>query len=341
VQVNRSLLTAIGIPVVVLACAGGFLLSANPGGPGKGALPGASPSQGIGLPPPSASPSPGTSTDPGKAANKHHPLGPPGAFVGLAVNSDIAGSVRSFHHATGVHPAVVEIYTNFGSAFPSLQAGRVRGQGSIPFIQWNPRKAPLGLIAQGRYNRYVRHFARAAKTFGSQIVLSFGHEMNGTWYPWGRLHATPQQFIGAWRSVHSIFARKHVTNVTWSWDPSHGGAPASQWWPGSRYVDWIGIDGYLRPGQTYSGIFSQQLANIRSVTHRPAFIAETAVAPGPGQARQIRGLFQGMRHDHLMGLVWFDVNRLKAWKLEGRPSAIRAFRSSVTHVGLITKLGGA
>jgi hypothetical protein len=48
-----------------------------------------------------------------------------------------------------------------------------------------------------------------------------------------------------------------------------------------------------------------------------------------------------MRHDHLMGLVWFDVNRLKAWKLEGRPSAIRAFRSSVTHVGLITKLGGA
>jgi mannan endo-1,4-beta-mannosidase len=343
VQVNRSLLTAIGIPVVVLACAGGFLLSANPGGSGTGALPGASPSQSIGLPPPSASPSPGKSKDPGKAAKKHHPLGQPGsgAFVGLAVNSDIAGSVRSFHHATGVHPAMVEIYSNFGSAFPSLQAGRVRGQGSTPFIQWNPRSAPLGLIAQGQYNRYVRHFARAVKTFGSQIVLSFGHEMNGTWYPWGRLHATPQQFIEAWRHIHSLFARKHVTNVIWSWDPSHGGAPASQWWPGSRYVDWIGIDGYLRPGQTYSGIFSQQLANIRSVTSRPAFIAETAVAPGPGQARQIRGLFKGMRHDHLMGLVWFDINRLKAWRLEGRPPAVRAFRSSVTNIGIITQLGTA
>jgi mannan endo-1,4-beta-mannosidase len=344
VQVNRSLLAAIGIPVVVLACAGGFLLSVNPGGSGRGALPAASPGPSTGLPSPSASPSPSHSKDPHKATKKRHQASnesPGSAFVGLAVNGDIAGSVRSFSRATGVHPALVEIYSNFGSAFPWLQVGRVRGQGATPFIQWNPRNAPLGQIAQGAFNSYVRHFARAVKSFGHQIVLSFGHEMNGTWYPWGRLHATPQQFIGAWRHIHAIFARKHVTNVTWSWDPSHGGAPASEWWPGSRYVDWIGIDGYLRPGQTYSGIFAQQLANIRSVTSRPVFIAETAVAPGPGQAHQIKGLFQGMLQDKLMGLVWFDVNRLKAWRLEGRPPAVRAFRRSLTLMGIVNKLRAA
>ena len=52
----------------------------------------------------------------------------------------------------------------------------------------------------------------------------------------------------------TIFAQGRVTNVIWSWDPSHqyqevtagqGRAPASKWYPGNKYVDWIGLDGYL------------------------------------------------------------------------------------------------
>jgi hypothetical protein len=35
-----------------------------------------------------------------------------------------------------------------------------------------------------------------------------------------------------------------------------------------------------------------------------------------------------------MGFVWFDINRLKAWRLEGRPAAVRAFRGSVEALGL-------
>lgn len=284
-QVNRSLLTAIGIPAVVLACAGAFVLTANPGhGPGQRALPAATGGPAGGRTSPPVSPAPSRTKDPRKAArHRHHSQAqrPAGTFVGIAVNGDIAGTVSSFSHATGVHPAMVEIYTNFGSAFPQLQAERVLAQGATPFIQWNPRHAPLGQIARGEFDRYVRHFAAAAKALPHHIVLSFAHEMNGTWYPWGRLHATPHQFVRAWRQIHTLFARKHVTNVTWSWDPSHGGGPASEWWPGSAYVDWIGIDGYFRPGQTFSDIFSQQLANIRGVTSRRSSSRSNGGRPRP------------------------------------------------------------
>jgi hypothetical protein len=96
-----------------------------------------------------------------------------------------------------------------------------------------------------------------------------------------------------------------------------------------RYVDNIGIDGYQRPGQTFAQIFAERLANIRSFTSKPIYIAETSVAPSSDQARQIIGLFNGVQHYHLSGFVWFDINHLEAWRIERRPAALRAFRSAL------------
>lgn len=328
-RVNRSLLTAIGIPAAVLASGGVFLLTAGPGGhSGHPGLSSAGAGGGVRA---SASPGPGAGRDP-RGKQRRDPVLPK-HFVGIAVNRDIASSVGSFTRATGTHPALVELYSEFGAGFPRLQAYRVIRAHATPLLQWNPRHAPLAQIAGGAYDRYVRNFAAAVKSFGHPIVLSFAHEMNGTWYPWGRPGATPAQFKSAWRRIHVIFARGHVTNVTWSWDPSHSGTPASQWWPGRRYVDWVGIDGYLRPGQTFRYIFHRQLTIIRSITRKPVFIAETAVAPSAGQARQVASLFGGVAANHLMGFVWFDVNRLQAWRLEGRPAVDRAFRRLAARMG--------
>jgi len=252
-------------------------------------------------------------------------------FVGVAVKGAIAASVRSFSAAAGTHMALVEFYTPFGSPFPQQEAAQVVALGSTPFIQWNPSTAPLSSIAAGNDDGYVRRYAMAVKAFGHQVVLSFGHEMNGSWSRWGSTHATPAQFVAAWRRIHNIFANQHVGNVTWSWDPSHVGADPQPWWPGAAYVDRIGIDGYQRPGQTFAGIFAARLALIRSFASKPIFIAETSVAPSSGAPSQIIGLFNGVIRYHLSGFVWFDVNRLEQWRLEGRPADIRAFRICVAH----------
>jgi hypothetical protein len=225
--------------------------------------------------------------------------------------------------------ALVELYSGFGSPFPQPGMSRVTALSSTPLLQWDPSHAPLGSIAAGHYDSYVRHYAEAVKAFGHRIVLSFGHEMNGPWSRWGPAHATPAQFVAAWRRIHTIFASQHVTNVSWSWDPSHTGYPPQAWWPGAGYVDQIGIDGYQRPGQTFAQIFASRLALIRTFASKPIFIAETGVAPSSSAPRQIVGLFNGVIHYHLNGFVWFDINGLEQWRLEGRPVAIRAFRACV------------
>ncbi len=255
-------------------------------------------------------------------------------FTGVAINPPITQAAQSFGQATRTRLGVIEFYTAFLRPFPRYEAAQAARGGALPLIQVNPRNVSLAGIAAGRYDAYLWKYARAVRSFRCRLVLSFGHEMNGTWYSWGRPRTSPATFIAAWRHIYRIFREGHVHNVTWSWDPDHvwqpghGGSWASEWWPGAAYVDWVGVDGYQRSGDTFQSIFAKQLANVRSFTSKPVFIAETGVQPGADQPAQIAGLFAALRRDHLAGLIWFDINRKENWKLEGDSRGLTAFHDA-------------
>lgn len=278
---------------------------------------------------------------PGQAAKRapvtclHHPL--PRPFTGIAINPGIGAHVQAFRQATGATVSMVEFYNPFPQPFQEWEADQAVAAGTVPLIQLNPRHVSLAAMAAGSYDAQIRQYADAVKAFRCQVVLSFGHEMNGWWYRWGLPDTKPATFIAAWRHIYDVFAAQHVSNVIWSWDPSHldkkfktkSASPASEWYPGNRYVNWVGLDGYLRSGQTFREIFAQQLRNIRSVSNRPVYLAETGVAGGPGQGQQIAQLFASLRGYRLFGLVWFDLNRKQPWRLEGRPAGLAAYRKAV------------
>ena len=341
---NRSLLAGIGASVALTAgCVGMFVLplphhvsSSDPRNAATlaGNQASVSPLPTRSSAKPSPSPSPSHRAKPSHHKRKRHSRALPrlmsgSVSVGVAVKGGIVSGVRSFAQATGARIAMVEIYAPFGGPFPGVSLHAVASTGATPLLQWNPRSSPLYKIATGGYDRYLRRWATEVKRFGRQVVLSFGHEMNGTWNPWGAGHVSPTTFVAAWRRIHNAFAQAGVHNVSWSWDPSHVGALPAPWWPGRRYVDKIGIDGYLRPGNTFAQIFAYRIANIRSFTSKPIYIAETAVAPSSDQASQIIGLFNGVQRFHLRGFVWFNIDHLAAWHLEGRTAAVRAFRNAV------------
>jgi Glycosyl hydrolase family 26 len=338
--VNRSLSAAIAVLAVAVAAIGMFVLTAkHRQGSHPQALTAVSPVSDIRH----SSPRPGTlsvrgtrnasptpaAPSPGPTRVKKPKAHVTGPFIGVAIEAHVSHSIADFTRMTHANVKLGEIYTGFGAPFPSLPVNRIIARGSEPFIQWNPKHARLQRILRGKFNSYVSHYAQTIKTFGQPVILCFGHEMNGSWERWSRPHATPKQFRRSWRLIHRIFDRNNVRNVTWSWDPSHTGSNARPYWPGGRWVDRIGVDGYFRHGQTFSQIFAKRLRNIRRFTGRPIFIAETAVAKGGGQDRQIKGIFSGVKKYHLGGFVWFNVNHLKIWRLDGRPGAIRTFRKEV------------
>jgi hypothetical protein len=245
-------------------------------------------------------------------------------------------SVQGFAAATGVHPGIALYYSSWREKFWTSFADDARAHGAIPLVQIQPDHTSLRDIAGGRYDQYLRAYAKAVQAFGHPVILSFGHEMNGTWYSWGAGYTTPAAFRAAWRHVVDVFRGAGAANVTWLWtvnSTNTARSPLGQWWPGAGYVDWVGIDGYYyRASDTFASVFGTTAALVRTITRDPILISETAIGPAGGPGK-IKGLFDGIRADHLLGLVWFDKSQHdppyhQDWRLEDSPAALAAFRSA-------------
>lgn len=257
--------------------------------------------------------------------------------VGLAPGEPWGSSVLAFTGATGVRPAILEDYQLFGQPFDQGRACHETQMGAVPLIQMLPRRYGLAAIAAGRYDSYLDSYAGAVASFKDPVIISFAHEMNAVWWPWGYGFDTPKIFKAAWRHIVTLFRDDGATNVTWMWDVNKDALPGqitvtppAEWWPGGRYVGLVGIDGYFNtPADTFSDVFAPTLASIRAFTRKPVVIAETATAPSPVQATQIDSLFAGVRASDIAGFIWFDIDSREAWHIEGRPAADAAFRTAV------------
>jgi hypothetical protein len=263
----------------------------------------------------------------------------PGTYFGVftPMAPDSYAGVTAFTAATGVRPGVVSYYSGWPERFKVKFADAAVRHHAVPLVQIDPTGASISAIAAGRYDAYLRSYAAAVRSFGAEIILSFGHEMNGSWYSWGYHHTSPAVFVAAWRHIVTIFHRMGADNVIWLWTVNvigviggRGRIPApNAWWPGSSYVNWVGIDGYYRkPSYTFASLFGPTIKAVRTLTLDPILIAETAAAPATGKAAKIANLFAGIRNYGLLGFIWFDTDKKCAWRLNS-PGEFTAFRRGV------------
>lgn len=251
-------------------------------------------------------------------------------------------NVERFSREVGRSPNLVLYYSGWPEPFKVAFAQAAAAHGATPLVEMDPTGIPLEHIANGSYDPYLAAYARAVARFRKQVVISFGHEMNGYWYSWAYHHSTPASFVAAWRHIVTVFRQHGADNVTWLWQVNSASAktgPVHDWWPGASYVNWVGVSGYyFLPGETFGYIFKPVVASIRKFTNDPVLIAETASAPGTGQTRRINDLFAGVRKEHYLGLVWFDHDSSgggggpytgENWRLEGHPGELQAFRTAL------------
>jgi hypothetical protein len=261
----------------------------------------------------------------------------PGTYLGVYEPGieESYGPVETYAKAIGLQPNLVLYYNDWGGGFQSWLAAIAREHGATLVVDLDPTGASLASIAHGGQDGYLRSFAGSVLEFGYPVVISFGHEMNGDWYPWGWTHASPGMFVQAWRHVVTVFRDAGAGNVTWLWtvnNIANGEPPIQDWWPGSSYVTWAGIDGYFyEPTDTFQSVYGPTIAAIHGRTSKPILISETAAGQVAGQAAKIPLLFAGVLHYHFLGLLWFDVAQQGSlfkqdWRLEGHPAAIAAFR---------------
>jgi mannan endo-1,4-beta-mannosidase len=277
----------------------------------------------------------GSSALPGKVASYLgvYESGPPDTYQ----------RITEFARAAGRHPNLVGYYSGWGVPFERSFAETVHSHGGVTILQMDPTYASIPAIAGGMYDQYLRTFADSVRDFGHPVVIGFGHEMNADWYSWGYKHVPAPTFVAAWRHIVSLFRGQGANNVTWLWtinqDLSTTGPPAS-WWPGSRYVTWVGIDGYYyRPSSTFTTVFGETIAQVRAFTRKPVLLSEAGVGPRAGQSAKIQDLFAGMRRYQTLGLVWFDIAQHQGiyhqdWRIEDSRAAAAAFRRGASSLPL-------
>jgi hypothetical protein len=283
----------------------------------------------------------------------------------VALGVSITGTYRSvgptldeFTEQTGRMPRIAMYYRDWNEGWSTALIDRratrpILERGAIPMITWlptlstgNPIYQPSyspASIAAGAYDPYIERAAREAAAFHHPIFIRFAHEMNGSWSSWGAGvdGNTPADYVAMWRHVVSIFRAAGATNVRWVWSPNvysnnSVAVPFQPYYPGNKWVDYVGLDGYNWGAVNGSGwcsflnVFSSSYNQITKLTNKPVMITETASTElGGNKAAWIRAIPNALqtRMPTVRALIWFDQNKETDWSLNSSPESESAFRS--------------
>jgi mannan endo-1,4-beta-mannosidase len=296
-----------------------------------------------GAEPPSSTPTVVPGSHPFSVSRLRAPVG--GKIFGVEAPGapDSLRPVQSFAASAGVRPNLIGEYLSWNNPLDVKAVQNAWSYGALYYMVWEPYHTTVAAIADGRSNRYITRFAREVRALNLPLAISFGHEFNGFWYPWGTTGTTAAEFVAAWRLIHRLFAAAHATNVIWVWDPNVISAepqlPLSAYYPGDAYVDWIGITGYFSTTgpDTFDGLYGPTMQEIRGFTVKPFFIAETSVETGSGAAAAARDLVSRVRQrSDVLGFVWFDFYKAGVdWRLGSRPPVRMAIATGLAGLRLL------
>ncbi|WP_106398230.1 glycoside hydrolase family 26 protein [Actinocorallia populi] len=208
---------------------------------------------------------------------------PENEYLGLAYDNTIDSGIErmnEFGEKVGKPHNLLKYFEEVGSDFKEKENKRVWEAGALPFADVEPMEGTLKDYIDGKYDDDIRSYAIEVKESNIPLAYSWGHEMNGWWYPWGfcsrggtHINAgkpnekprdeedigiacqgeskenTAEDFAAAWRHIHDIFTEVGAGNVIWVWSPNTAQSPGmpamKDFYPGDEYVDWIGISGYM------------------------------------------------------------------------------------------------
>lgn len=222
-------------------------------------------------------------------------VGPPPYGVYNSALTDFGGAednvtvekIKAYEQLIGKKIAWAYFSNNWGDGikFPEDAVKTIYSQGVVPFIRMMPRTTftdgledpvyTLQRFIDGEFDDDLRKWAQDAKRVGIPLMVEFGTEVNGDWFPWsGELNGEsvregygdptlpdgPERFRDAYKHIIDLFREEGVNNITWAFhvyaDENTGQYSISNpkkneswnaianYYPGDDYIDWIGASVY-------------------------------------------------------------------------------------------------
>jgi hypothetical protein len=243
-----------------------------------------------------------------------------GAFMDFGDEEDDISleTIEDFEQMVGKHQAIIASSSYWGEQnFPLDNLNVIWRHGSLPLVFWSAWDKPyeedrgsdkfsLTEILAGKWDAYIDKWGDAARSFGHPLIVVFGVEMNGTWFPWSGAYyggaqwdpehnnwRGPETFRKAYRYVVDRVRARGASNIKWMFHTNNYPYPYETWnsaaayYPGSDYVDWLGLSVY---GQQYKDEPNPDIPSLvdwpyqemcRLDPHKPIMIAEWATGEFP------------------------------------------------------------
>ena len=274
----------------------------------------------------------------------------------------------------GAKPALWSLWSTWGDrggeerctrrhgtcAFPADAVREPLGRAIMPLILWqptDPTKPSAGRyeryrnIIVGKHDRYIRAWAKTARSMPGPVIVRFAHEMNGTWFPWSltSFDNTTTRYQQAWRHVVTVFRHVGARNVRFLWSPFQRCStcspyPYERFYPGNAFVDYVGVTALNWGAPTWTsleGLLVEPLAMLRRVSRtssnqsgKPVILPEIGSNDvGGDKAAWIRDGYPtaARRWRAIRAMVYFDYDTTFAgqpdWRLTVPDrSALKAYR---------------
>lgn len=280
--------------------------------------------------------------------------------------------IDKFNADTTKSMAVTTLFSTFNMHWDSLniQASNIVSRGSTPMITFMPysdrHPDMLAAIASGAEDTYINSWIQSFKLWRDSyptdqrpsIMLRFGHEFNGNWYPWGN---NPEGLKAAWRHMHAMFEAAGVNDsVEWVWCASATDVDdyndMTLYYPGDDVVDWTSLDGYnwgsnyaWTSWRSFDEVFSSAYVTlVNNFPDKPVILAEVGSAEegdipdaswgqygddsdaGQSKSAWIDNMMQRIMTDYpaIRAISWFNTNKELSWALN------ETARSGMPNTGL-------
>ena len=273
--------------------------------------------------------------------------------------------------------------TGVGIKFPTDAVNTINQLGRVPFIRMEPRSNfdeggpdPLYTMdnfLSGRFDNDLKQWARDAKATKIPLLVEFGTEVNGDWFPWNAtyngkdetaygsssLYDGMEKFRDVYRRIINICNEQGANNITWFYHINVYSSPFGEDWntiagyyPGDNYIDWIGISVYgpqspTDDWQEFTEILSDSWDEILSIStkRKPIAILEWGVVDN-GQAQKPEWITNAMNSVKPGGKFYPHIKAVSYWhenfgdtklRIDSSPESLVAYRQAVNDDIFITK----
>lgn len=274
-----------------------------------------------------------------------------------------------------------------GILFPSDSVSTIDNSGRIPFIRMMPRSNwheyqpdpvyTMQNIIDGDFDAALTQWALDAKATNIPLMVEFGTEVNGAWFPWNGewnggsttdgygdpvLADGPERFRDAYRHIIDLFRANAADNITWVFHVDAAGEPADSWnsmaayYPGDDYIDWIGISVYgaQAPSEDWTNfteVLDPAYVEFTSISAtKPAALLEFGVTeghPNGNKANWITHAFRAVRngrYPRISAISWWHSKwrngdgSISDLRIDSSPEALDAYRKAVADPMFVSQI---